>query len=77
MKLIDSKLAQQLMIPTRYSGPVKFKFSKEELKLLINKMSNLKIAALHEKRFGIKISHGTVKYWYNKWDIKRSSKNKN
>jgi len=77
VKLIDSKLAQQLMIPTRYSGPVKFKFSKEELKLLINKMSNLKIAALHEKRFGIKISPGTVKYWYNKWDIKRSSKNKN
>jgi len=65
------------MIPTRYSGPVKFKFSKEELKRLILTMSSSKIAALHKERFGIKITPRTVKYWVDKWKIKKNPENRN
>ncbi|MFX0040582.1 MAG: hypothetical protein ACFFCY_06250 [Promethearchaeota archaeon] len=39
-------------------------------------MSNSSIAAIHKERFGIDIKPETVKYWYNKWQIKKNQKNK-
>jgi hypothetical protein len=70
VKLIDIKQAHELQIPTPFSGPVKFKFAKKELKKLIQTMSQGEISELHEERFGIPISRSLVSYWCRKWDIK-------
>lgn len=70
VKFIDTKLARKLMIPTPLSGPVKFKFSKEDLEALIQTVSKSKITELHEKRFRIPISRSLVFFWCKKWGIK-------
>jgi len=51
---------------------VKFKFSKKELTELVKKMSNSKIAELHEEKFNIPISGDLVRFWYGKWSIDKS-----
>lgn len=50
-------------------SPVKFKFSKEELEALVQKLPKYKIAKLHEEKFGIPISSGLVSYWCKKWEL--------
>jgi len=72
-KFIGKKLARKLKIPTRFSGPVKFKFSKDDLEKLVSTMSYSNIARSHQIKFGIKISPDTVRYWVNKWQIKKRS----
>lgn len=51
------------------SGARKFKLTKKELKNLIWEMPKYKIAELHVKRYGIKVSVDTITYWCKKWNI--------
>ena len=55
-----------------YKSGKKFKYSKEQLfKLRVQKkLSFEKIAQMHKKEFGEKISYHTVRYWCTKWDQK-------
>jgi hypothetical protein len=40
-------------------------------------MSYSKIAVLHKERFGIRITPRAVKYWVDKWKLKKIPENRN
>ncbi len=59
---------------SNYKKEPLFKFSKKELIILRNekKLTYKDIAKLHQKKFGVKISLHTVRYWCLKWNLKNN-----
>ncbi|TFF89715.1 MAG: hypothetical protein EU548_06710 [Promethearchaeota archaeon] len=70
IRFIGTEKGRELMIPSRITGAVKFKFSKEELKKLVSIMPLYKLVDLHKDRFGILITSKTISYWCKKWNIR-------
>jgi hypothetical protein len=58
----------------RFSGAKKFKFTKEELKDMVWKYPLIRIAEIHEERFGISITNDSISYWCIKMGIEKPPK---